>query len=72
MKVNRQVSSLGLGSRTAISLLEKQPSESKRYGWVWWCMPVRPTNERQRQEDCCKLQTSLDYIMSSRLVWDAG
>jgi hypothetical protein len=28
---------------------------------------VIPAFERQRQEDCCKFETHLDYIMSSRM-----
>lgn len=29
------------------------------------------TVEEQRQEDCCEFKASLDYVVSSRLVWDA-
>lgn len=31
---------------------------------VQWFMPVISALERMRQEDCCKLEASLDYIVS--------
>lgn len=72
MKVNRQVSSLGLGFRTVISLLEKQPREIERYSWVWWCVLVNPAHGKLREEDCSELQTHRDYIESFRPAWAAG
>lgn len=35
-------------------------------------MPANPTREKLRLEDCCKLQTRLDYMVSFRSAWDAG
>lgn len=35
-------------------------------------MPVNLVHEKLRQEDCCKSQTCLDYIVSVKSVWGAG
>ena len=35
---------------------------------MWWCMPLAPASERQRQVDLCKFNASQDYIASSITV----
>jgi hypothetical protein len=37
---------------------------------MWWHLPLIPALGRQRQEDLCKFQASLIYIVSFRTARD--
>jgi hypothetical protein len=38
----------------------------KSVSWAWWYKPSIPAHERQRQEDLCELEASLNYRVSSK------
>ena len=35
---------------------------------MWWCIPLIPELQRQRQVDLCEFETSLVYRASSRIA----
>jgi hypothetical protein len=51
---------MGIDTQTHTCILESLLS------WAWWCTPIFPALGRQRQEDLCEFEASLDYIVSSR------